>query len=93
MKAKQLIDSDDFVLNPNGYFGKKIPHYHPCEGENALVHGSINYGVFRATEYANKKAAPLLDALVTFVYEKDEEEKEKALEALKEIAEQYTQIK
>jgi len=89
MKAKPLLTENDFVLNPKGYFGSKIPRFHPCEGEHAQVHGSMNYGVFRATEYVNRKSAPLLDALVTYFNSEDQQEKGAALETLREIAMQY----
>lgn len=89
MKAKPLLTENDFVVNPNGYFGSKIPRYYPCEGPHASEHGSSNYGVFRATEYVNRKAAPLLDALVTYFNSEDEDELKNAFGTLKEIAEQY----
>ena len=89
MKAKPLLTDNDFVVNPDNYSGSKIPRYYPCEGEHSEEHGSINYGVFRATEYANRKSAPLLDALVTYFNSEDEEEMKTAFGILKEIAEQY----
>ena len=91
MKAKKLITDNDLVFNPKGYFGDKIPYYRPCEGIKYTVErGSSNYGVFRAVEYANKKSAEVLDALVTSVYGTDEE-KEKAIETLRNLAEEYKQ--
>jgi hypothetical protein len=89
MKAKPLIDKDDYVINPAGYFGKKIPFFYPAEGEYTKERGHMNYGVFRATEYANRKAGEILDALVTFFYEEDEKQRNAAYEELHEIANAY----
>ena len=89
MKAKPFLSDEDFVVNPNGYFGSKIPKYQPCEGEYATQHGSSNYGVFRATEYVNRKAQPILDAIVTYFNSDVKDERDGALDILKEIAEQY----
>lgn len=89
MKAKPLIDEGDYVTNPVGYFGKKIPFFYPTEGEYAKEHGHMNYGVFRAAEYANRKASEVLDALVAFFYEEDEKERNAAYEELREIAKAY----
>lgn len=89
MKAKPLITDDDFVVNPHNYSGSKIPRYYPCEGEHSSDHGSINYGVFRATEYVNRKTAPLLDALVTYFNSEDQDEKNTAFDILNEIAGRY----
>jgi hypothetical protein len=91
MKAKQLITESDLVVNPKGYFGDKIPYYRPCEGEYAGEHGSSNYGVYRAIEYANRKSAALVNAIVTYVYGYSAEERDKAFEQLREIAEEYKQ--
>lgn len=89
MKAKPLIDEDDYVANPVGYFGKKIPFFYPTEGEYSKERGHMNYGVFRATEYANRKASEVLDALVAFFYEEDEKQRNTAYEELREIAKAY----
>ena len=89
MKAKLLIGDDDYAANPKGYFGQKIPWFFPCSGPYAEEHGSMNYGVFRATEYANRKASEVLDAVVTLFYGEDQELKDNAYEELKRIAETY----
>ena len=89
MKAKPLIDEDDYVTNPAGYFGKKIPFFYPTEGKYSKERGHMNYGVFRATEYANRKASEVLDALVAFFYEEDEKQRNAAYEELREIAKAY----
>jgi hypothetical protein len=89
MKAKPLIGENDYVTNPSGYFGSKIPWFYPTEGKYAKERGHMNYGVFRATEYANRKAGEVLDALVTFFYEEDQGLKNAAYEELCEIAKKY----
>ena len=89
MKAKPLIDKDDYVINPARCFGKKIPFFYLTEGEYTKERGHMNYGIFRATEYANRKAGEVLDALVTFFYEEDEKQKNAAYEELREIAKTY----
>ena len=89
MKATPLIDEDDYVNNPTGYFGKKIPFFYPSEDEYAKERGHMNYGVFRTTEYANRKVGEILDALVTFFYEEDEKQRNVAYEELREIAKTY----
>ena len=89
MKAKPLLTENDFEINPSNYSGSKIPRFFPSDGRYSNERGHMNYGVFRATEYVNRKAAPLLDALVTYFNSEDEEEVKTALTALKEFAEQY----
>ena len=89
MKAKPLIDKDDYVINPAGYFGKKIPFFYPTEGEYTKERGHMNYGVFRATEYANRKASGILEAVVVFFYGENQDQKDSAYEELKKIAETY----
>lgn len=89
MKAKPLLTENDFVVNPERYSGTKIPKFYPCADEYAKERGSMNYGVFRATEYVNRKAAPLLDALVTYFNSENQSEKDTALETLRGIAGQY----
>lgn len=89
MKAKPLIDDNDYILNPSGYFGSKIPWFYPCSGEYAKERGGMNYGVFRATEYANRKASEVLDAVVTFFYEEDEKQRNAAYEELHKMAKTY----
>lgn len=89
MKIKPLIDDADYVINPEGYFGQKIPWFFPCSGPYAEEHGSMNYGVFRATEYANRKAGEILDAVVTLFYGENQDLKDNAYEELKRIAEVY----
>ena len=89
MKAKPLIDDSDYVVNPSGYFGKKIPFFYPTKGEYAKEHGHMNYGVFQATEYANRKASEVLDAVVTLFYGENQGLKDDAYEELKRIAETY----
>ena len=89
MKAKPLIGDNDYAVNPSGYFGQKIPWFYPCSGEYAKERGGMNYGVFRATEYANRKASEVLDAVVTFFYGENQDLKDDAYEELKRIAETY----
>ena len=89
MKAKPLIDNNDYVVNPSDYSGQKIPKFYPCSGEYAKERGHMNYGVFRATEYANRKACEVLDAVVTLFYGENQGLKDSAYEELRRIAEVY----
>ena len=90
MKAKLLIGPDDFVVNPNKYFVKKIPKFYPTDTmEYSTERGHFNYGVFRSVEYANAKAAPLLNAVVSYVYGETQDDRDAALEILQKLAEDY----
>ena len=89
MKAKPLIAENDFEINPSNYSGSKIPRFFPSDGRYCNERGHMNYGVFRATEYVNRKAAPILDAIVTYFNSESQEERDTALETLKEVANQY----
>lgn len=86
MKTKPFIDTEDIILNPERSFSKKIPFFFPC---GTTERGHMNYGVFRAVQYANRKADGIIRALATYFGNgggKEEAEKE-----LREIVEKYTE--
>ena len=77
MKIKPFINIDDVILNPECSFSKKIPFFYPC---GTMERGHMNYGVFRAVQYANRKADGIIRALATYFENgegKNEAEKER----------------
>ena len=90
---KNLINDEDFVCNPETYvLDDKLPTFYLSKSDDELktARGCFNYGVFLATKFANQKAAPILEAIVTyFTTDKNEEEHEKAFNKLKEIVMNY----
>lgn len=91
MKAKSLITIDDYVVNPNKPLFNKIPKFifHNKEDKFIADRSGINYGTFKVEELANKRAQPILNAIVTYFFESDEKLKEKSFSYLKSIAEEY----
>ena len=91
MKAKNLIDKEDCVDNPSKpVLGGKIPRFNILKNDSYHTErGCMNYGVFLATSLANRKAAPILNALVTYFYEENGKEKEAAFSELKQLAQRY----
>lgn len=84
MKTKPFIDTEDIILNPERSFSKKIPFFYPC---GTTERGHMNYGVFRAVQYANRKADGIIRALAA--YFGNGEGKEEAEKELREIVEKY----
>lgn len=85
MKIKPFIGKDDFVINPDKSFDKRIPFFTPC---GTTERGHINYGVSCAVQYANRKADPIIKALAA--YFRAGEGKEEAERQLLKIVEEYT---
>lgn len=89
MKAKTLITENDFALNHAGVT-KKLPKFDTNDGsEYSELRGHLNYGISLAVGMANRRAAPILNAVVGYFYGEDEVEREKCLSVLKEIADEY----
>ena len=86
MKTKPFIDTKDIVINPERSFSKEIPFFYPC---GTTERGHMNYGVFRAVQYANRKTDSIIRALA--VYFGNGEGKEEAEKELREIVEKYTE--
>jgi hypothetical protein len=86
MKTKPFIDTEDIILNPERSFSKKIPFFYPCE---TIEHGHMNYGVFRAVQYANRKADGIIRAIT--IYFGDGEGKDEAEKELREVVKKYTE--
>lgn len=86
MKTKPFIDAEDIILNPERSFSKKIPFFYPC---GTTERGHMNYGVFRAVQYANRKADGIIRALATYFGNGDG--KEDAEKELRDIVEKYTE--
>jgi hypothetical protein len=86
MKTKPFIGTEDIVLNSEHSFSKKIPFFFPC---GTTERGHMNYGVFRAVQYANKKADGIIRALAA--YFGNGEGKQEAEKELREIVEKYTE--
>lgn len=89
MKAKTLITEKDFALNHAGVT-KKLPKFNTNDGSKySELRGHLNYGISLAVGMANRRAAPILNAVVGYFYGEDEVEREKCLSVLKEIADEY----
>lgn len=92
MKAKPLISDGDYVVNPaEPLFGDRIPKF--IFGKNADVYADgragMNYGAFLVEKLANKRAAPILNNLVTLCYSEDALECAHALTNLRKIIADY----
>ena len=71
-------------------FGEKLPWFDLSKcSDYHTERGHLNYGVFLTTNLANRRAQPILDALVTYFYEENDKEKEAAFSELKQLAQRY----
>ena len=92
MKAKPLISDGDYVVNPTEpLFGDRIPKFIFGNKVDAYVDGraGMNYGAFLVEKLANKRAAPILNNLVTLCFSEDALESARALTNLRKIAAEY----
>lgn len=92
MKAKLLITDNDYVVNPTEpLFGDRIPKFIFGSQNNEYVDGraGMNYGAFLVEKLANKRAAPILNNLVTLCFSEDALESARALTNLRKIAAEY----
>ena len=93
MKAKPLISNGDYVVNPTKpLFGDRIPKFtFPESGKPEFMDGraGMNYGAFLVEKLANKRAAPILNNLVTLCYGEDALECAHALTNLRKIIADY----
>jgi len=92
MKAKPLISDSDYVVNPREpLFGDRIPKFIFGKDADVYVDGraGMNYGAFLVEKLANKRAAPILNNLVTLCYSEDALECAHALTNLRKIIADY----
>lgn len=92
MKAKPLISDSDYVVNPTEpLFGDRIPKFIFGNHVDVYVDGraGMNYGAFLVEKLANKRAAPMLNNLVTLCYSEDALECARALTNLRKIIADY----